>query len=264
VLLGVLAIAHAPVIRKRRARRGPHAAPCAARTSEAISAKPSPPRAKTSRGSSAPSPRREPDRVEHLASAVGREGRDAHLGKDLRRPFSAEARNASRRRPAGLLSRPAPAPRPPRAMVWDGFGTEPVEDREVVHVARVPGFHDEADAIPEARAEEVLTDGAESQERGDRGPFPRRGAIRDDEDLRPSAHGFFGAARQLLERGPQGSLPAGRLERGVERDGWNSEARRTPAISSSRRTGCSSVRKWASPGSSRRSEPPRPRSMRAT
>ena len=145
----------------------------------------------------------------------------------------------------------------------DRLGAEAVEDREVVDVARVARFDDEADAVAEPGAQEVLRTAPRASSAGRAAlsrVIPLSVITRISEPARTASSARASRASSAARRP---ASPDAASNVASSSAGLNSEAARIAAASSSRRTGCSRLRKCASPGSSRRSEPPFPRSIRS-
>ena len=81
----------------------------------------------------------------------------------------------------------------------DGGGAEAQQAGEVVHLARLAGLDDEAALRAQALADEVVVDGGDGQERGDRGVVGIHRAVGEDEDLVAVLHVLLGLAPQAIE-----------------------------------------------------------------
>ncbi len=88
----------------------------------------------------------------------------------------------------------------------DRFGAVTGEAGEVMHFARLAGFHDETDRRAQALADQMMMHSRAGEQRRDRHAFGADLAVRQDDDVEAVAHGLFGVGLQLLQRG----LKAGR------------------------------------------------------
>ena len=160
----------------------------------------------------------EPHRLEDLGPDVGGDRRDPHLRHRLEESLAHGLQVVL----AGLLGGQAlrqhlaaahVLDRVEREVGVDRGGAEPEEAREVVHLARLARLDDEAAPGAQALADEVVVNGRDGQERGDRGVVGVHRAVGEDEDLVAVLHVLLGLAPQAVER----PLHAARL--GLEAQG---------------------------------------------
>ena len=97
---------------------------------------------------------------------------------------------------------------------WEGFNPSRTSGkaREMMHLARLAGFDDDADRRAQADADQMMMHGGAGQQRGDRNPVGAGHAVGQDDDVDAFAHRAFGARAEFIEH----LLHARRAEAGVE------------------------------------------------
>ena len=87
----------------------------------------------------------------------------------------------------------------------------------MVHLARLGGFHDDADRGAQALANEMMVHGRAGEQRRDRNAVGAGAAIGQDDDVDAVAHGGLGLSAQGVDRpfhaGSAGFSRPGRIER---------------------------------------------------
>ena len=155
------------------------------------------------------------DGVEDLRAAIGLVGRDAHLRHHLQQALAdrldvalddlvvvERAGQAVLHGDDGLE----------RQIRIDRLGAVAGQAREMVHLARLAGFDDEADRGAQAGADQVVMHGGAGEQRGNRNPVRARHAVGQDDDVDALADRGFGARAEFVEH----LLEAGRAETGME------------------------------------------------
>ena len=153
----------------------------------------------------------EPDRVEDLRAAIGLIGRDAHLGHHLEDALVDRLDVALEDLLLVELLREIVLHREQRLegeIGIDRLGAVAGEAAEVMHLARLAGFDDEADRRAQALADEVMMHRRAGEQRRHRNVLGAGAPIRQDDDVDAFAHRGLGARAQGFERvlEPRGAL----------------------------------------------------------
>ena len=156
----------------------------------------------------------EPERLEDLGAAVGRQRRDPHLREDL-----AETRLGGGAEPGpGILFRHVRFHGLDREPGVHAFRAIADERREMMHVPGVAGLDDQSHAGAHARLEEVLVHRADRQQRRHRCALAVGSDVAEDHDPRPVVHCQARRPAQPVERRPQRIGTSGGCPCGVERN----------------------------------------------
>src|SRR5215470_13326239 len=144
--------------------------------------------------------RPQPNRIENLCATIGLIGRDAHLGHHLVQPLVDRFDIALDDLPIFELLRQI-------ALHGDeGFEGEIRVDRlraiagetaEVMHLARLTGFDDQADRSAKALADQVMVNGCACQERRNRDEVGAGIAVRQYDDVDAVPNRSLGPVAQL-------------------------------------------------------------------
>ena len=86
-----------------------------------------------------------------------------------------------------------------------------------MHVARLTGFHDEADFGPRAVAHKVMVDGRDAKEARNRRPFFVDTAIAQDQKLVASFNSLGRLSTEIVDCCPEPFRPLGHFEEHLER-----------------------------------------------
>ena len=89
--------------------------------------------------------------------------------------------------------------------------------RELMHVARLAGFDDEADFGPRAVAHKVVVDGRDAKEARNRRPFFVDPAIAEDQELVAFLNRLRRLSTEIVDCRPEPFRPLGHLEEHLER-----------------------------------------------
>lgn len=162
----------------------------------------------------------EADRVEDLRAAIGLVGRDAHLGHHLEQALAdrldvalddlvivERAGQTVLHRDDGLE----------REIGIDRFRAVAGKAGEVVHLARLAGFDDDADRGAQSGADQMMMHGGAGEQRGDRHPVGADHAVGQDDNVDAFAHRGFGARAELIQHLVHARSAEAGVEGGVER-----------------------------------------------
>ena len=126
------------------------------------------------------------DRVENLRAAIGLIGRDAHLGHHLQQALVDRLDVALDDLLLVELLRQVVLHRDQRLegeIGVDRLGAVAGEAGEVMHLARLAGFHHQADRGAQALADQMMMHGRAGEQRRDRNAVGAGLAVRQDDDV---------------------------------------------------------------------------------
>ena len=133
----------------------------------------------------------QPDRVENLRAAIGLIGRDAHLRHHLEQSLVDRLDVALDDFLIVELLRQLVLHRDERLegeIGIDRLGAVAGEAGEMVHFARLAGFHHEADRGAQALADQMMMHGGAGEQRRDRDAVGAGAAVGQDDDVDAVAH----------------------------------------------------------------------------
>ena len=162
------------------------------------------------------------DGLEDLRAAVGLHCRDAHLREDLEQPLIDRLDELAFR---GLRVQPLREvalalhvhDRLEDEVRIHGPGSIADQAGEVMHIARLAGFHDEADFGPRAVAHQVMVDGRDAKEAWNRRPFFVDTAIAQDQKLVAFFNRLGCLSTEIVDCCPEPLRPLGHPEEHLER-----------------------------------------------
>ena len=162
--------------------------------------------------------RLQPDRVEYLRAAIGLVGRDAHLGHHLEDALADRLDVAVDDLVGVDLRRQLAAPvhvgeRVEGEIGVDRLGAVTGEAAEMVHLARLAGFHHEADRRAQALADQMVVHGRGGEQRRYRDAVRPDLAVRQDDDVVAAGDCRFRALAEPLERARHAGRTFGRQHR---------------------------------------------------
>ncbi len=145
----------------------------------------------------------QPDRVENLRAAIGLIGRDAHLGHHLEQALADRLDVALDDFLLVELARQFGVHRDQRLegeIGIDRFRAVAGEAAEVMHLARLRGFHDEADRGAQPLADQVVMHGRAAEQRRHRHAVGAGLAVGQDDDVDAVAHRLLGLRAERVDR----------------------------------------------------------------
>ena len=156
---------------------------------------------------------RQTDGLEDLGAAVGRDGRDAHLGHDLEDTLAERLDEVG----DGLLGRHALDLAGPDEVLdglhgevgVDGGRTETDEQRHVVDLAHVTGLDEQAHLGAGLLADEVVVDGSREEQRRDRREVATGVTVGEHDEARTAGDGLRHLGEDLLEAVAHGGRSPG-------------------------------------------------------
>ena len=164
---------------------------------------------------------REPDRLEDLRAVVALHGADPHLGDHLHHPLGDRLQVLLLRVGGGTRDQAL------LHLIVHGLhrqvrvhraGAVPDEQREVMHLARLPALHDQRAARPRSLADQVVVQRGHRQQRGNRRRLRVVAAIREHQQIEPFRDALGSLPAQVLERAAQRRSVAAGLEQGGKLD----------------------------------------------
>ncbi len=147
---------------------------------------------------------RQADRVEDLAAAIGLIGRDAHLRHDLEDALADRLDVAIDDFAAidflrEFAARVHVGQRVEGKIRVDRFGAIARQQAEMVHFARLAGFHDETDRGAKPLADQVMVHGSGGQERRDRHAVRADLTVGEHDDVVAALDGRFRPLAEPVE-----------------------------------------------------------------
>ena len=166
----------------------------------------------------------QPQRFEDLGTVVTLQGGNAHLGEHLQQ--SLVQRLDVVLDGLGHLSlggvpqlRVLPHQRFESQVGIDGGRPEAGQEREVVHLPRLAGFHDQPHVAPRAVADQVVVHRSRRQQAGDGGVIPIHPTVGEDDEAVAAPHRLVGFAIEVFQSLFQAGSPLGSAKQHGERLG---------------------------------------------
>ena len=166
--------------------------------------------------------RRQADRLEDLCTAVGRDGRDAHLGERLQDPLADPLHGSLLRHLGGhpvgeqaLIDELAE--RLEHQVRVDRRGAVADQRRDAVHAPRLAGLDDEACLEARSLADEMMMNRRDCEECRYRGAVRADSTVGQDEDVHPDGEHGVGLTTEALEGSIEPRRALGHRPRRIQR-----------------------------------------------